>query len=116
MGDLSPHFSAREFRSRDGAPLPDREVLLRLVAHLEVLRCIAGHRPLVIVSGHRSPAHNRKVGGATRSRHLVGDAADLRPGAATVEQAERAGFTGIGYRGKWAVHVDLRPEPARWSY
>lgn len=116
MGDLSPNFSASEFRSRDGAALPDRSTLLRLVAHLEVLRCIAGNKPLRIVSGHRSPAHNAAVGGASASRHMVGDAADIPQGYATVAQAEEAGFTGIGNKGRWATHVDLRPSPARWSY
>ena len=116
MGDLTPHFSLSEFRSRDGVAHPDRLVLMRLVAHLEVLRCICGSRPIRIVSGYRSPAHNRGVGGATESRHLVGDAADLPRGYATVAQAERAGFRGIGSEGKWAVHVDLRPGRARWTY
>lgn len=116
MGDLSPHFSTSEFTSRDGAPHPDREVLLRLVAHLEVLRCNVGGHPLRIVSGYRSPAHNAAVGGARASRHMAGDAADIPQGYATVAQAEAAGFTGIGSKGVWAVHVDLRPTPARWSY
>ena len=116
MGDLSPHFSSSEFRSRDGRSHPNREVLLRLVAHLEVLRCICGSRPLRVVSGYRSPAHNRAVGGASGSRHLTGDAADIPEGYATVQQAERAGFTGIGRKGQWAVHVDLRPQRARWDY
>lgn len=116
MGDLSPHFSRREFTSRDGSPHPELEVLLRLVAHLEVLRCICGSRPLRILSGYRSPAHNLAVGGARNSRHVVGDAADIPSGYATVAQAERAGFRGIGRRGRWATHVDLRPTPARWVY
>jgi uncharacterized protein YcbK (DUF882 family) len=116
MGDLTPHFSRAEFRSKDGMGHPDLETLYRLVAHLEVLRCICGSRPMRIISGYRTPAHNRKVGGATQSRHLVGDAADLPQGYATVQQAEAAGFDGIGTKGKWAVHVDLRGHPARWTY
>lgn len=116
MGDLSPHFSRHEFRSRDGAPLPDLEVVLQLVAHLEVLRCLAGHKPLVIVSGHRSRAHNESVGGAPMSRHVVGDAADLELGAVTVSQAVAAGFTGIGTKRGLPTHVDLRPDRARWTY
>jgi uncharacterized protein YcbK (DUF882 family) len=115
MGDLSPHFSRHEFRSRDGS-LPDDETLYRLVAHLEALRCFAGGHPLRIVSGFRTDEHNRAVGGAERSRHLVGDAVDLEYGAATVRQAERAGFRGIGSRNIYATHVDLRPRRARWTY
>lgn len=116
MGDLSPHFSRWEFRSSDDGSLPELEVLLRLVSHLEVLRCLAGHDPLIIVSGHRSAALNEAVGGAARSRHLVGDAADLEHGAVTVDQAVAAGFTGIGTRDGVPTHVDLRPERARWTY
>jgi uncharacterized protein YcbK (DUF882 family) len=115
MGDLSPHFSRHEFDSRDGS-LPDDETLYRLVAHLEALRCIAGSNPLRIVSGYRTPEHNAAVGGARRSRHMVGDAVDLEYGAVRVTHAEQAGFTGIGSRNIYATHVDLRPRPARWSY
>lgn len=34
-------------------------------------------RPIVITSGYRSPAVNRKVGGAPRSQHMLGEAADI---------------------------------------
>lgn len=113
MGDLSAHFSRREFDSHDGARAdPDPE----LVAALERLRALVG-RPLRIVSGYRSPAHNRAVGGAPRSQHLYNRAADIPAEYATVAQAAAAGFTGIGSRGRWAVHVDVRRgRPARWSY
>lgn len=112
MGDLSPNFSRREFRSKDGV---DGPVDPELVRRLELLRAIIG-RPIHIVSGFRSPAHNRRVGGARRSQHLLGKAADLRPGVATVAQAEQAGFRGIGHRDGWALHVDVRARPARWKY
>lgn len=116
MGDLSPHFSRHEFQSKPTGALPPDRVLYRLVAHLEVLRCLAGHKPLVIISGYRTPAHNARVGGARRSRHLEGDAVDLRRGSVTINQAERAGFTGIGTLRGRPTHVDLRPSKARWTY
>lgn len=34
--------------------------------------------PVVITSGYRSPALNRKVGGVAHSQHLTGEAADIR--------------------------------------
>ncbi len=112
MGDLSPHFSKHEFACRHCG----RVVVSRhLVQHLEELRALVG-RPLRIVSGYRCPTWNRKVGGAVRSRHLTGEAVDLEAGYATVVQADAAGFKGVGYRGTSAVHVDIRPTPARWSY
>jgi zinc D-Ala-D-Ala carboxypeptidase len=107
MGDLSPHFSRREFDCHDGQiahPTP------LLVEALERLRAAVG-RPCHIVSGYRDPAYNKAIGGAPDSRHIHNDAADLETGYATVAQAEEAGFTGIGYAGRWAVHVDTRPGP-----
>lgn len=110
---ISEHFVEAEFASKDGGGV---RVEARLVWHLEKLRAIVG-RPLVIVSGYRTPAHNARVGGAKGSRHLHGDAADIPRGYATVAQAEQAGFRGIGSSGPWAVHVDMRPgPPARWRY
>lgn len=106
MGDLSAHFSRAEFDCHDGAmanPHPN------LLAALENLRTIIGNRPIRIVSGYRSPAWNKRVGGATRSQHLVNAAADIPSGIATVDQALAAGFTGVGWCGSWAVHVDVRP-------
>jgi uncharacterized protein YcbK (DUF882 family) len=34
---------------------------------------------LVIISGYRDPAYNKRIGGATHSQHMNGSAADLRP-------------------------------------
>ncbi len=115
MGDLSPHFSTRELSDRASGSLPVD--VSHLVDHLEQLRAICGDRPLEILSGYRSAATNARVGGATDSQHLYGRAADIPSGYATVDQAERAGFSGIGELDGWATHVDVRPGgPARWSY
>lgn len=109
MGDLSPHFSASEFRDhRDGSLIgPDPQLL----SVLECLRAIDG-RPLSIVSGYRSPATNRAVGGAPRSQHLLGRAADIQGGRFTVAQAVACGARGIGHCDGWVVHVDVRRVPA----
>lgn len=116
MSKLSPHFSSAEFecRGRDGCKsiLPPS----RLLTSLETLRADLGGFPLRIVSGFRCPKRNRAVGGAPASRHLKGDAVDIGEGVCTVEQAVAAGFTGIGSKGRWAVHLDTRPAPARWTY
>ncbi len=110
----SPHFSWRELGN---PPASAKPAASRLAGHLERLRRQGGGRPIVLVSAYRSPARNAAVGGADRSRHLVGDAADLAPGVCTVAQAAAAGFVGIGSKGAWAVHVDMRPgPPARWTY
>lgn len=110
MGDLSAHFSTSEF---GGKPNPD------LVRRLEALRKVIGNRPLTIVSGIRSKAHNAAVGGARNSQHLLGNAADIPAGLVTRRQAEKVGFTGIGvnWDGKSVVHVDVRSGPrVVWQY
>lgn len=105
MGDLSPHFSTREFACHHcGVAV----IAPHLVERLERLRKLAGS-PLWIVSGYRCAVHNRRIGGALKSQHLLGNAADLHAGVATVAEARSAGFIGVGRVGNWAVHVDLRP-------
>jgi len=36
-------------------------------------------KPIVVNSGYRCPKHNLAVGGASRSQHLLGEAADIAP-------------------------------------
>lgn len=114
MGDLSPNFSAYEFVDQETkhafGPPPE------LLVVLEDIRRLTGE-PLAIVSGHRCCDHNARIGGATRSRHIAGDAADIPPGRATVAEAVEAGAVGVGEADGWALHVDVRPgPPARWTY
>jgi uncharacterized protein YcbK (DUF882 family) len=106
MGDLSAHFSRAEFDCHDGQHgNPSRA----LIDALERLRAICGGHPLRIISGYRDRAYNARIGGAKESQHIYNRAADIPTGYATIEQARQAGFTGIGYAGRWVVHVDVRP-------
>lgn len=114
VGDLSAHFSSHEFvDARTGHRMgPPAE----LVLVLEKLRALSG-QPLRIVSGHRCCATNSTIGGASQSRHIAGDAADIAPGRFTLRQARAAGATGVGVRDGWVVHVDVRPGPFQsWEY
>lgn len=119
MGNLSAHFDLSEFRchgeGRTGHPVHVTRVSPELVQKLERLRAIVG-KPLYIVSGFRCPWWNTRVGGAPRSQHKLGTAADIPAGYCTADQAAQAGFHGIGTKGRWAVHVDVRATPARWVY
>jgi hypothetical protein len=47
---------------------------------------------------------------------VKGTAADIPVGYATVTEAETAGFAGVGGTEAWAIHVDVRPDQARWEY
>lgn len=116
LRDPHPHFSLSEFDCRDrcGYGQPHH----RLLDALERLRTGIGGKPIVIVSGLRCPPRNAAVGGALRSRHQAGEAADIRPGLVRRSDAISAGFTGIGMKGSWVTHVDVRRarEPVVWQY
>jgi uncharacterized protein YcbK (DUF882 family) len=69
--------------------------------------------PIIITSGYRCAAHNRKVGGAPRSLHMYGMAADISARAADQMAlgaiAKSLGFTEIIYGVKKAyIHVAIR--------
>lgn len=127
---ITEHFSWSEFRSHDGKAVPwyRKSAVQRLCRNtLEVLRAEHGHYPIRVLSGWRSKAHNTAVGGAPRSYHLRGRAAD-----AVVEDlvrfywlAHEAMIGGLIPRGGLAyypatprriafVHIDDRGVIARW--
>ncbi len=104
-GRASDHFWFREFKSKGNGWIKVHRALLR---GLEVYRQRYG--PTKIVSGYRDPLYNRRVGGATNSQHLYGNASDL-PEIASINAVRNLGvFSGIGYvhsTGRVA-HVDVR--------
>ncbi len=89
---------------------------LRTMWKLEALRHALGDEPIRVTSGFRSHACNDAVGGASNSRHLYGDAADLGSGPHSLctlaKQARYHGFNGIlgpGYPGHDDhTHLDHR--------
>lgn len=114
---LSEHFQAKEFACRCC-----RKVLVHpeLVRKLEGLRYALGAKPVIVTSGYRCAGHNMAVGGAEKSYHLFGMAADIWVGGVSTRElakaAESVGFDGIGvYARQGFVHVDVRGYPARWE-
>lgn len=85
------HFSLSEFHSKDGQPVPVQYYgnLSFLMDQLEVIRREAGGKPVRISSGYRSPAHNKKVGGASHSMHLRAAAADINIDGLTPPQVQK---------------------------
>ena len=75
---------------------------------LERLRELMGV-PLTINSAYRSPAHNRKIGGADNSMHVQGRAFDISINGVNPKTLYRcaiqAGFTGFGFY-RTFLHVD----------
>jgi uncharacterized protein YcbK (DUF882 family) len=121
---LTKNFSLSEFRSKDGSPTPAAVVgeLQKLAENLQVLRD-AISRLVKINSGYRSPEHNKKVGGARNSQHLLGKAADIAVTGMTPDQLKaiieqliaegKMKNGGVGLY-KTFVHYDTRDIPARW--
>ena len=75
---LTTKFIKSEFESKDGAKMP-KEVLqnvIKLAGYLQILRDHL-NKPIKINSAYRSPSHNAKIGGAKKSKHLLGIAADI---------------------------------------
>lgn len=121
---LTKNFNSQEFDCRDGTPVPIPllDNVLELAKNLQVLRDDIGE-PIHVNSGYRTPAYNKKIGGAPASQHLKAKAADItakgftpRQLAARIEKLikeKKLWFGGIGiYPG--FVHVDIRKNKARW--
>ena len=120
---LSPHFSYAEANSKDGVAIP-RQMRARarnLAFRLEQLRHELGDIPIPITSWYRSPARNRAVGGAAKSKHMEAIAVDIPVEFVkrhlnfdqTADRIFREG--GFGQYPAGARHVDVRGSRARWT-
>lgn len=114
---VAANFKVREFACKDGSdPVfvsPD------LVAILQKIRTHFG-KAVTINSAYRTPAHNKREGGAANSQHLYGMAADIvvsgvsaKTVAAYVEKL-MPNSGGIGVYASF-VHVDVRAVKSRWN-
>jgi len=114
---LSEHFVRSEFACRCGCGFDTVDHMLIVV--LEVVR---NHfrRPVLINCGCRCPDHNRAVGGAQNSQHLVGKAADIVVDGISPDQVadyiDRI-WPDLGGLGRYRTftHVDVRGRRARWD-
>ena len=123
---LTKNFTKREFKSRDGAPMPDDVLtnIKELASNLQVLRDFLGE-PIRINSAYRSPEHNKAIGGVKNSQHILGRAADIK-----VKEIETKDLYliidslildgkmkdgGLGLYDTF-VHYDVRGSKARWDY
>ena len=78
MGDLTTNFSLSEFLNKNdyGPTFKTKTPKAELVATLQALRDEI-KMAIGIESGIRSVEHNKSVGGAASSAHLMGEAADI---------------------------------------
>lgn len=121
---LSKDFDLSEFECHDGSKTPAFALknLQALAKNLQVLRDFLD-KPVMVNSGYRSVAHNRRIGGKVNSQHLQGKAADIRvegvkPAelAQVVEKLIASGKMKQGGLGIYPtfVHYDIRGIKARW--
>ena len=108
-----PSFSPAEIACRGTGAI---KINTEAMDKLQSLRNRLG-KPLIVRSGYRSPSHNRAVGGAPASKHMLGTAFDIAMSnhdPATFAEAARAvGFLGFGtYPRSGFMHIDLGPPRA----
>lgn len=113
-----------EFRCKSGASMGTLVVenIKELANNLQVLRDYLGV-PITITSGYRSKAHNKAIGGAEFSKHVIGQAADIKAKGLSPSEIKQAiqqliaegkmKQGGIGLYRSW-VHYDIRGTKARW--
>lgn len=113
---LSRNFKVKEFACKDGSDIVP--VSQELVQVLQEARDHFG-APITINSAYRTPAYNKKVGGAADSQHIRGTAADITvkgvaPDKVYAYFADKYPNTcGIGKYPTF-THIDVRDKKARW--
>ena len=120
MGATGPHFSESELACPHCGVNGCQQ---GLVDALESFRETAG-KPVAVDSAYRCEQHNAQVGGAGKSEHVEGLAADIRVEGMTAAQLEALARQNPQIRGigrddhRNYIHIDVRPTPtlARWCY
>lgn len=121
---LTKNFNREEFDCRDGTIVPDNLLpnIQELADNLQVLRDDIGE-PIHVNSGYRTPAYNKKIGGAPDSQHKKAKAGDItaksftpKKLAARIEKLINAGKMKQGGIGIYPgfTHYDVRGVKARW--
>jgi uncharacterized protein YcbK (DUF882 family) len=121
---LTENFSLSEFNCKSGEAMTPEvfDNIKELAKNMQVLRNHIG-KPIQITSGYRSPKHNKKIGGAKASKHILGQACDFKVSGVTpaeviksIEVLIMSGKMkegGVGIYPTW-VHYDIRGTKSRW--
>jgi hypothetical protein len=112
--------------TKNGNRIPvDKDItynIVRIAEYMEDVREVLGGGAIRITSWYRDPATNRRVGGASRSRHLSGDAVDFYCDHISVSQAYaklnpwHGGQGGLAVKPGSFLHIDGRQYFSRWTY
>ena len=106
---IAPNFTlgeiAARFKGRYAVVQP------HAVERLQAMRDASGS--LRINSGYRSPSYNAGVGGASKSRHMYGDAFDIKPLSTSINSLEGTCTSNGGKLVEYNshVHCDWRFDP-----
>ena len=112
---IAKNFKVREFKCNDGS-----DVIFVADELVRVLQQIRDHfgKPVTINSAYRTPAYNKKVGGATYSQHLYGTAADIVVSGISPSEVYKYADSILkaGGVGKYPTftHVDVREVKSRF--
>lgn len=112
---VSENFRVREFKCHDGS-----DAIFIADELLEVLQTTRTelNSPVYINSAYRTQSHNASVGGAKKSMHLYGCAADIR--VEGYNSTEVFNYLDAKYNDRYGiirysgyVHIDVRPNKYR---
>lgn len=113
MGDLTKNLSKHEMACHCGCGFGDTHGLVDpdLACVFQSIRDIA-RVPIGVNSGCRCTKHNKKIGGARSSQHLLGKAMDIHCGTINPEGLRRIArriptIGGIGIYNTF-LHIDVR--------
>lgn len=112
---ISRHFNLQEFMSPD---TDEVKIDYRLVVVCERLRREL-ETPIIITSGYRTKAHNKKVGGSKDSYHMKGLAVDMQAMGLTlrklfIKATKIKQVGGLGWYQDSHIHIDLRKDRLYW--
>jgi uncharacterized protein YcbK (DUF882 family) len=122
---ITKNFNLQEFDCRDGSQVPQEYMhnVAKLCENLQVLREHI-NKPIIVISGYRSPEYNTKIKGAKKSQHMLAKAADIVvPGMTSLEvrniilELIKEGKMCKGGVGIYPTftHYDVRGYNARWG-
>jgi uncharacterized protein YcbK (DUF882 family) len=123
---LTTNFQLSEFTSLAHRDVPFAVLtnLYTLASQLEYIRSYFGNNIITINSGYRNKVHNKKVGGVYNSKHLIGQAADIKiknhtpkqvqDGIVLMRQASLLISGGLGFYNTF-THFDIRGFNVTWG-
>ena len=118
---ISKNFQYKEFDCHGQGCCSTTIIDEKLVEYVQRIRDHFG-KPVTITSSYRCEVHNRRVGGATKSYHMRGQAADIVVQGVSSREvakyAESIGILGIGLyetsKDGYFTHIDTRTTKSFW--